>query len=57
LTVSQQRADAVRDFLISQGIGKELMISKGYGQANPFADNRTKEGQAKNRRVELHLQK
>ena len=57
LAISQQRADAVRDFLASQGISKELMFSKGYGPANPLADNRTKQGQEKNRRVELHLQK
>jgi outer membrane protein OmpA-like peptidoglycan-associated protein len=53
--ISQRRADAVRNFLISQGIRRELMVSKGYGQDNPVADNSTREGRAKNRRVELHL--
>jgi outer membrane protein OmpA-like peptidoglycan-associated protein len=55
LIVSGRRAEAVRSFLVSQGIKKELMVSKGYGPANPVADNSTEEGRAKNRRVELHL--
>jgi outer membrane protein OmpA-like peptidoglycan-associated protein len=53
--ISQRRANAVRNFLARQGISWELMVSRGYGQANPVADNATAEGRAKNRRVELHL--
>ncbi len=53
--VSGRRAEAVRKFLSGQGIKRELMVSKGYGSANPVADNSTEEGRAKNRRVELHL--
>ena len=52
--VSEQRAKAVRVFLIKQGIPANLLIPKGYGFENPIADNSTREGRAKNRRVELH---
>lgn len=52
--ISEQRAEAVRNFLIEQGITADLLVSKGYGQDNPIADNNTPEGRAMNRRVELH---
>jgi len=54
LHISEQRAKAVRIFLIKQGVQANLLIPKGYGQENPIADNATREGRAKNRRVELH---
>ncbi|MCI5160030.1 MAG: OmpA family protein [Candidatus Electrothrix sp. AUS1_2] len=52
--ISEQRAQAVRNFLIEQGIDRKLLVSRGYGQKNPIADNNTSEGRAMNRRVELH---
>jgi outer membrane protein OmpA-like peptidoglycan-associated protein len=52
--ISEQRAETVRNFLIRQGIKADLLISKGYGQDNPIADNETRAGRAMNRRVELH---
>jgi OOP family OmpA-OmpF porin len=51
--LSQQRADAVRDYLISKGIAADRLTAKGYGEAQPVADNGSDEGRAKNRRVEL----
>jgi OOP family OmpA-OmpF porin len=51
--LSQQRADAVRDYLIDQGIAPERMTAKGYGPHRPIADNNTADGRAQNRRVEL----
>ena len=54
--LSQNRADAVRKFLIEQGIRQELLTSKGYGQSKPVAENTTEQGRAKNRRVELDKQ-
>jgi OOP family OmpA-OmpF porin len=51
--LSQQRADAVRDYLIDQGIAPERMTAKGYGPHKPIADNDTADGRAQNRRVEL----
>jgi len=53
LKLSQRRADAVRAYLIEKGIAAERLFAKGYGEAQPVADNRTPEGRFKNRRVEL----
>ncbi len=53
LELSQARADAVRDFLVSQGVDASRLVTKGYGEAEPIADNKSAKGRAKNRRVEL----
>ena len=52
--LSQQRADAVRDYLVSKGIDGARIKAVGYGDANPIADNKTPEGRQKNRRIEAH---
>jgi outer membrane protein OmpA-like peptidoglycan-associated protein len=52
-TLSEKRADAVRDYLISHGIDEGTLSAKGFGMNNPVADNRTGEGRQKNRRVEI----
>jgi outer membrane protein OmpA-like peptidoglycan-associated protein len=52
-TLSEQRALSVLNAVVKGGIGKERLSSKGWGQENPIADNRTDEGKAKNRRVEI----
>ncbi len=54
MRLSQKRADAVRDYLISQGIDGARVQAKGYGPANPIADNNTPQGRAKNRRIEFY---
>jgi outer membrane protein OmpA-like peptidoglycan-associated protein len=51
--LSEQRADAVRDFLAQQGVPASSMTAKGFGKADPVASNDTAEGRQKNRRVEL----
>jgi outer membrane protein OmpA-like peptidoglycan-associated protein len=53
LTLSQQRADAVRTQLISMGIDASRLTTKGFGDTKPISDNNTLEGKANNRRVEF----
>jgi outer membrane protein OmpA-like peptidoglycan-associated protein len=53
LKLSHQRADAVRTFLISQGLPPNTVTSQGMGQADPVADNNTASGRKQNRRVEI----
>ncbi len=53
LTLSQQRADAVKAQLVSMGIDGARLSTKGFGDTKPMADNATPEGQANNRRVEF----
>jgi OOP family OmpA-OmpF porin len=54
-TLSQKRADAVRDYLIQRGIAADRLASKGYGPEFPIGNNATPEGRARNRRVEFKL--
>jgi|GEM_PF-2169302 len=51
--LSQQRADAVRDYLASKGVSTDRMTTKGYAWDRPVASNSTKAGRARNRRTEL----
>ncbi len=51
--LSENRADAVRDFLLAQGVSHDNMTSTGYGESNPVADNSTASGRSQNRRVQL----
>lgn len=54
-TLSEQRAAAVRDFLIESGIPEAQVSSRGYGELEPVADNDSYEGRELNRRVELRI--
>ncbi|HSD64253.1 MAG TPA: OmpA family protein, partial [Ignavibacteriaceae bacterium] len=51
--LSQRRADAVRNWLISKGIDGSRIEAKGYGEDRPIAPNDTPEGRQKNRRIEF----
>lgn len=51
--LSVARAKTIVDFLVSSGIDKSRLQSKGWGQEKPIGDNRTEEGRTKNRRVEI----
>lgn len=53
--LSKDRADAVRDYLVAQGVPATRISTVGRGEHQPIADNTTAEGRAKNRRVEIFL--
>ena len=53
--LSEHRAEAVRDYLVQQGISAASMEAKGFGKTEPIASNETPEGRQQNRRVELVL--
>ena len=50
--LSQKRAEAVMQYLISQGVKPDMISARGLGEADPVASNKTAEGRAQNRRVE-----
>jgi len=55
IELSQNRADAVKIYLIQGGIASDRLESKGYGPEKPIASNKNKKGRALNRRVEINL--
>jgi len=55
LALSNRRAASVLNYLVSHGVDAARLSSKGYGEAQPRASNGTREGRAKNRRVELRV--
>ncbi len=55
--LSQRRAESVRKYMIDQGIDAGRLTAQGFGPSKPVADNDTKDGRAKNRRVEFRLTK
>jgi outer membrane protein OmpA-like peptidoglycan-associated protein len=55
MVLSQQRADAVRSFLIRRGVSADVVTARGYGDNNPIASNDTAEGRAANQRIELRF--
>ncbi len=53
--LSIRRAEAVKAYLVSKGIERNRVYTEGKGKTQPVADNKTKEGRAKNRRVEIEV--
>lgn len=53
--LSEERANAVRDFLVEQGVSPDRLVAIGYGESKPIATNMYKDGRAQNRRVEINL--
>jgi OOP family OmpA-OmpF porin len=53
--LSVARSEAVKAYLVSKGIEKNRVYTEGKGEKQPVADNKTKEGKAKNRRVEIEV--
>lgn len=54
LRLSQQRAEAVRTYLIAHGVDPSRLTARGYGETQPIESNRTEAGRQANRRVELN---
>jgi outer membrane protein OmpA-like peptidoglycan-associated protein len=54
--LSQRRAQAVRDYLVSRGIAGDRVTSQGFGPSRSIAENTSAEGRANNRRVEIVVQ-
>jgi outer membrane protein OmpA-like peptidoglycan-associated protein/tetratricopeptide (TPR) repeat protein len=55
LALSNNRSKAVVTYLVGKGIAAARLISKGYGETKPVADNKTEEGRARNRRTEMRV--
>lgn len=55
LKLSQRRAESVMKYLVDHGVDASRLTAHGYGEADPVASNKTAEGRAQNRRVELHI--
>ncbi|MEQ8307321.1 MAG: OmpA family protein [Hoeflea sp.] len=55
LTLSQQRAQSVASYLVSQGNDPRRFYTQGFGESRPVADNSTEAGRAANRRVEIQI--
>jgi OOP family OmpA-OmpF porin len=53
--LSVRRAEAVKAYLVTKGIERNRVYTEGKGEKQPVADNRTSEGRAKNRRVEIEV--
>jgi OOP family OmpA-OmpF porin len=53
MKLSEGRANAVMQYLVSKGVDAKRLTAKGFGLTKPAASNDTQEGRAKNRRVEL----
>jgi outer membrane protein OmpA-like peptidoglycan-associated protein len=52
-TLSEKRADSVRDYLVQEGVGRTAVSAKGFGNSLPVASNDNSAGRQQNRRVEL----
>jgi outer membrane protein OmpA-like peptidoglycan-associated protein len=57
LDLSERRAQSVRDYLVTRGVSANHCRAVGYGESRPVADNRTAEGRANNRRVEIVIER
>ena len=53
--LSVRRSEAVKAYLVSKGVEKNRIYTEGKGEKQPVADNKSKDGRAKNRRVEIEV--
>ena len=55
-SLSERRANSARDYITKKGVDGSRVSAQGFGETKPIADNKTKEGRSKNRRVEIKVQ-
>ena len=55
MTLSENRANAVRNYMIEKGVDSARLVAIGYGETRPTADNKTRAGRADNRRIEFRM--
>lgn len=55
MALSQRRANSVKDYLVSKGVPADRVYVEGKGESQPVATNKTREGRAQNRRVEIEI--
>jgi OOP family OmpA-OmpF porin len=53
--LSERRVKSVRDYVVKKGVDGSRVTGQGFGESKPIADNKTKEGRSKNRRVEVKV--
>jgi OOP family OmpA-OmpF porin len=53
--LSERRVNSVKDYVVKKGAESSQVSSQGFGESKPIADNKTKEGRSKNRRVEIKV--
>jgi OOP family OmpA-OmpF porin len=53
--LSERRVNSVRDYVVKKGVSAGSISGQGFGESKPIADNKTREGRAKNRRVEIKV--
>ncbi|MBD1394805.1 OmpA family protein [Mucilaginibacter sp. ZB1P21] len=56
MTLSVERANSVKTYLVNTGVNADILIAKGFGESKPIADNKTEAGRMLNRRVEIKKQ-
>jgi len=53
--LSERRVNSVREYIVGKGVDSGRVAGQGFGESKPIADNKTAEGRAKNRRVEIKV--